>query len=194
VNRPAVFLDRDGTIVDDTGYPSRFDQLRIFPRSFEAVRLLNRAGFPVVVVTNQSGVGRGYLTEAELAGLHDRMGRAFAAEGARLDAFYSCPHFPFSPDPKYRIDCACRKPLPGLGLRAAADLSLDLARSYMIGDKADDVRFGRAIGATPILVLTGYGREAREKLEDEKGGAPAVVADLGEAVDLILAREKSARS
>ncbi|MCX6566824.1 MAG: HAD family hydrolase [Candidatus Aminicenantes bacterium] len=191
MNRPAVFLDRDGTIVDDTGYPSRFDQLLIFPRSFAAVRLLNEAGFPVVVVTNQSGVGRGYFSEAELADIHGRMTAAFAAEGSRLDAFYSCPHSISSPDPRYRIECACRKPLPGLGLRAAADLSLDLARSYMIGDKADDVIFGRAIGATPILVLTGYGREARKKLEKGSIRPSAVAADLREAVDWILAREKA---
>jgi D-glycero-D-manno-heptose 1,7-bisphosphate phosphatase len=191
MNRPAVFLDRDGTIVNDAGYPSRFDQLVIFPRSFAAVRLLNEAGFPVVVVTNQSGIGRGYLSEAELADIHGRMTAAFAAEGARLDAFYSCPHYVLSPDPRYRIECACRKPLPGLGLRAAADLSLDLARSYVIGDKADDMLFGRAIGATPILVLTGYGREARKKLEKGSNRPSAVAADLREAVDWILAREKS---
>jgi len=191
MNRPAVFLDRDGTIVDDAGYPSRFDQLVIFPRSFEAVRLLNKAGFPVVVVTNQSGVGRGFFTEAELADIHGRLAGAFAAEGARLDAVYSCPHYASSPDPRYRIECDCRKPLPGLGLRAAADLSLNLARSYMIGDKADDVLFGRAIGATPILVLTGYGREARKKLGKGTDRPPAVAADLREAVDWILAREKS---
>ena len=191
MNRPAVFLDRDGTIVDDTGYPSRFDQLVIFPRSFEAVRLLNGAGFPVVVVTNQSGIGRGYFSEAELGDIHGRIAGAFASEGARLEAFYSCPHYALSPDPRYRIECVCRKPLPGLGLRAAAELSLDLARSYMIGDKADDVLFGRAIGATPILVLTGYGWEARKKLEKGTGRLPAVSADLREAVDWILAREKS---
>jgi D-glycero-D-manno-heptose 1,7-bisphosphate phosphatase len=194
VSRPAVFLDRDGTIIDDAGYPSRFDQVRIFPRSFAAVRRLNDAGFPVVVVTNQSGVGRGFLSEDELSVLHRKLAEAFAAEGARLDAFYYCPHHAASSDPRYGRECLCRKPQPELGLRAAADLDLDLARSYMIGDKADDVRFGRAIGATPILVLTGYGREARKKLADGATPPAAVAADLGEAVDWILARIPSAGS
>ncbi|MHB8053971.1 MAG: D-glycero-alpha-D-manno-heptose-1,7-bisphosphate 7-phosphatase [Candidatus Aminicenantales bacterium] len=191
MSRPAVFLDRDGTLIDDTGYPSRFDQIQIFPRSFEAVRLLNGAGLPVVVITNQSGVGRGYLTEAQLAGIHDRLTAAFAAEGARLDAFYYCPHYHLSADPRYRAECLCRKPLPGLGRKAAADLGLDLRRSYMIGDKEDDVKFGRAIGAMPVLVLTGYGRETRKKIEETAGKSAAVASDLRQAVDWILARENS---
>lgn len=194
MSRPAVFLDRDGTIIDDTGYPSRFDQIRIFPRSFAAVRRLNEAGFPVIVVTNQSGVGRGFLTEEELGGLHRGLAAAFAAQGARLDAFYYCPHYAPSSDPRYGIECLCRKPQPEIGLRAAADLGLDLSRSFMIGDKMDDVNFGRAIGATPILVLTGYGREARRKLAEKAALPEAVAADLGEAVDWILARKKSAGS
>ncbi|OQB54630.1 MAG: D-glycero-beta-D-manno-heptose-1,7-bisphosphate 7-phosphatase [Candidatus Aminicenantes bacterium ADurb.Bin147] len=193
MKQPAVFLDRDGTIVDDAGYASRFDQMVIFPQSFEAVRRLNEAGLPVVVVTNQSGIGRGYLTEDELADIHSRLAESFAAAGARLDAFYSCPHFAASRDPRYGRECGCRKPLPGLGLQAAAELSLDLARSYMIGDKADDIRFARAIGATPVLVLTGYGRGARDLLEKGTDPLPAVAADILEAVGWILSREKSAR-
>jgi len=193
VKSPVVFLDRDGTINDDTGYPSRFDQILIFPRSFEAVRRLNEAGFRVVVVTNQSGVGRGYFSEAQLAEIHDRMAEAFAAEGARLDAFYACPHYNLSPDPRYRKDCSCRKPLPGLGRKAAADLELDLSHSYMIGDKEDDMKFGRAIGAVPVLVLTGYGRETRDRLEGTPGRPEAVAADIGRAVDWILARAASVR-
>ena len=116
---------------------------------------------------------------------------AAGAEGARLDAFYYCPHYNASPDPRYRAECRCRKPLPGLGYKAAADLGLDLRQSYMIGDKEDDVKFGRAIGATPVLVLTGYGRETREKIEGTAGRPEAVAADLDQAVDWILAREKS---
>lgn len=194
MSRPAVFLDRDGTILDDTGYPSRFDQVRILPRSIAAVRRLNEAGFPVIVVTNQSGVGRGFLTEEELSALHEDLSAAFAAQGARIDAFYYCPHFSLSRDPRYRVACECRKPRPGLGRRAAADLDLDLARSIMIGDKEDDVFFGRAIGATPILVLTGYGREARRKLAEKAALPETVAADLGEAVDWVLARVKPAGS
>ena len=192
MKRPAVLLDRDGTLIDDTGYPSRFDQVRFFPCGFAAVRRLNEAGFLVVVVTNQSGVGRGYFSEDQLADLHVRLTEAFAAEGARLDAFYVCPHYDLSPDPRYRRACSCRKPLPGLGQKAAADLEIDLDRSYMIGDKEDDVKFGRAVGAVPVLVLTGYGRQTRDKLEGTPGRPEAVAADIGQAVDWILAREKAA--
>lgn len=164
MKQPAVFLDRDGTLIADTGYPSRFDQILIPPESPAAVRRLNEAGFRVVVVTNQSGIGRGYFTEEQLAEIHRRLASFFAAEGARLDAFYFCPHYNLSPNPRYREACACRKPLPGLGLKAAAELGLDLGRSYMVGDKEDDIRFGRALGAVPVLVLTGYGRKTRVRL------------------------------
>jgi D-glycero-D-manno-heptose 1,7-bisphosphate phosphatase len=194
VSRPAVFLDRDGTILDDTGYPSRFDQVRILPASFEAVRRLNEAGFPVIVVTNQSGIGRGFLKEDELVVLHRELAAAFADDGARLDAFYYCPHHSLAPDPRYRIVCSCRKPGPSLGLRAAADHGLDLRRSFMVGDKEDDVNFGRAIGATPVLVLTGYGREARRKLAEKAALPDIVAADIGEAVDRILAGTSAAGS
>ncbi|MBN1939792.1 MAG: HAD family hydrolase [Candidatus Aminicenantes bacterium] len=194
MSRPAVFLDRDGTLLDDTGYPSRFDQVRILPSSIAAVRKLNEAGFSTVIVTNQSGVGRGFLTEDELLVLHRSLAAAFEAQGARLDAFYFCPHFSRAADPRYRIACDCRKPLPSLGRRAAADLGLDLRRSFMIGDKEDDMNFGRAVGVVPVLVLTGYGREARRKMA-EKGTLPDIVAaDVGEAVDRILARGSAAGS
>ena len=192
MSRPAVFLDRDGTLNEEVGYPSRWSQVRIFPTSFEAVRRLNAAGFLVVVVTNQSGVGRGYLTEAELKTLHLRMAKAFAAKGARLDAFYYCPHYNLSAYPNYRLECLCRKPAPGLALQAAADLDLDLSRSYMIGDKSDDLKFGRAVGATPILVLTGYGAESQKRIEGLDVRPAAVAADLRDAVDWILAREHPA--
>jgi D-glycero-D-manno-heptose 1,7-bisphosphate phosphatase len=188
VSRPAVFLDRDGTLIEEVGYPSRWNQIRIFPKSFEAVRLLNEAGYSTVVVTNQSGVGRGYLTEAELKVLHTRIAEAFAVHHAKIEAFYYCPHHPRSADSRYRIDCLCRKPAPGLALQAAADLDLDLARSYMIGDKIDDLMFARAIGAAPILVLTGYGAESQKKLNDLEIPPAAVAADLRDAVDWILTR------
>lgn len=192
MSRRVVFLDRDGTLNEEVGYPSRWSQIRIFPAGFEAVRRLNAAGFLAVVVTNQSGVGRGYLTEAELKIIHLRMAKAFAAKGARLDAFYYCPHYNLSAYPRYRLDCLCRKPAPGLALQAAADLDIDLRRSYMIGDKPDDVKFGQAVGATPILILTGYGAESQKKIETLDIRPAAVAADLRDAVDWILAREQPA--
>jgi D-glycero-D-manno-heptose 1,7-bisphosphate phosphatase len=185
--RRAVFLDRDGTINEDVGYPSRIDQVRIYPYAFEALRKIKHAGFAAVVVTNQSGIGRGYLTEADLAAIHRHIAAEFAARAVRIDAFYYCPHYEFSDLPGYGGLCACRKPEPEMGRRAAADLALDLENSYMIGDKVEDVRFGLAIGAKPVLVRTGYGAESERRLP-ELGITPAAVADdLRTAVDWVLA-------
>lgn len=190
MTRRAVFLDRDGTINEDVGYPGRYDQVRIYSYSFEAVRKLNAAGLAVVVITNQSGVGRGFFTEDALRVLHDSMREAFLAAGARIDAVYYCPHFPGSSSPAYDIDCACRKPFPGMAIRAREELGLDLEGSYMVGDKVEDVRFGLNAGTRTILVLTGYGEASRDSLRRE-GVEPAHVApDLGEAVDWILERER----
>jgi D-glycero-D-manno-heptose 1,7-bisphosphate phosphatase len=189
LRRRAVFLDRDGTINVDVGYPRHWGQVRIYPYAFEAVRKLKEAGFAIVVVTNQSGVGRGFLTEADLTEIHRRMADEFARRGVSLDAFYYCPHHAPSEIAAYGIECACRKPAPGLGLRAAEDLGLDLVRSYMIGDKAEDVLFGTNLGATPILVRTGYGPSVEARL-DALGAKPAFVADdLAAAAEWILARE-----
>ena len=140
-------------------------------------------------MTNQSGVGRGLFSEADVALMHEKMLRAFADHGARLDAIYYCPHFAGSADPVYAVACDCRKPNPGLALRASSDLGIDLGRSYVIGDKADDIALGLNIGATPVLVETGQGRLAGAALR-ERGQAPAHVAsDILEAVRWILGRE-----
>jgi D-glycero-D-manno-heptose 1,7-bisphosphate phosphatase len=187
----AVFLDRDGTVNVDVGYPSRWDQITIYPFAFEAVRKLRDAGFLIVVVTNQSGIGRGFLTEENLAVIHRRMAAEFARRGIPIDAFYHCPHFEGSAIPAYAVACSCRKPEPGMGLRAASDLDIDPSRSYMVGDKVEDVEFGTNIGATPILVRTGYGLDSEPKLAG-RGLRPAHVADdLAAAVAWIIAREPS---
>ena len=148
MKKRAVFFDRDGTINVDVGYPRDFAQVTLFPWSAEAIRRINAAGFVALVVTNQSGVGRGFYSEEELQTLHRRMGAALAAQGARLDAFYYCPHYGYAADPRYRRGCACRKPAPGMAERASRDFGLDLASSYMIGDKVEDVQFGLAFGGT----------------------------------------------
>ena len=182
--RRAVFLDRDGTLNEDTGYPADFGQVHIYPAAFEAVRLLKQAGFAAVVVTHQSGVGLGYFDEAELEALHRRFEDEFARRGARLDAIYACPH---APDVSGRA-CSCAKPQPGLGIRAARELELDLGASFMVGDKPVDIQFGRAIGAVPVLVLTGYGRAASAELA-ALGVRPAhTAAGILEAASWILAQ------
>jgi len=186
MKKRAIFLDRDGTINEDVGYPGHFSQVHIYPYSIEAVRKINRAGLLAVVVTNQSGVGRGFFTEAALRKLHRKMNEEFISRQARLDRIYYCPHHVGSALPEYSLDCTCRKPFPGLGLRAAEELDIDLHRSYMIGDKVEDILFGRNIGARPVLVLTGYGRQAQGRLQEE-GILPAFTGrTLSEAVDWIL--------
>lgn len=190
MKRRAVFLDRDGTINEDVGYPGRYDQVRIYPYSFEAVRKLNAAGLAVVVITNQSGVGRGLFSEDDLRVIHDRMRAEFAAAGARIDAIFYCPHFVGSASSVYGIDCACRKPFPGMALKAREALDLDLEGSYMVGDKVEDIRFGTNAGARTVLVLTGYGEASREALGREGAEPDHVAPDLGAAADWILARER----
>jgi D-glycero-D-manno-heptose 1,7-bisphosphate phosphatase len=190
MKRKAVFLDRDGTINKDVGYPNSYTAIEIFPYSFEAVRKLNQAGLLAVIITNQSGVGRGLIIEENLEEIHQKMREAFSQQGAHFDGIYYCPHYLFSTAPEYRKNCQCRKPLPGMALKAAEELRIDLKNSYMVGDKVEDVLFGVNIGAKPILCLTGFGQEALPKLK-EKGIKPAFVAKtLLEAVHWILKEEK----
>jgi D-glycero-D-manno-heptose 1,7-bisphosphate phosphatase len=192
MKKKAVFIDRDGTINVDVGYPSSFDQVEIYPYAFEALGKLNDAGFLIVIVTNQSGVGRGFFTEAALRRIHDRLRAAFADRGVRVDAIYYCPHYAPAGLPEGQEACSCRKPNPEMGRRAAADLGIDLSASYMIGDKVEDIEFGRNLGVTPVLVRTGFGAEA-ERGFIGRPVRPAAVADtLLAAVDWILGREKGA--
>jgi D-glycero-D-manno-heptose 1,7-bisphosphate phosphatase len=193
MKRKAVFLDRDGTLNADAPYASDYEQVVIFPESYEAVRKLNRAGLLTVVVTNQSAVGRGLLTEDGLNEIHSRLRDAFAGHDSRLDAVYFCPHYAPSADPRYGKKCDCRKPGTALARQAAADLGIDLENSYMIGDKAEDIIFGLNIQAVPILVLTGSGRWALADLK-ERGLEPAFVAEtILQAADWILEREAGGR-
>lgn len=188
----AIFLDRDGTVCEEVGYVNHPTRCRLLPRSAEAVRRINDAGFRAVVVTNQAGVARGYFEEEMIDRVHDRLRQMLAESGARLDAIYYCAHHPEVGAPPYRRDCDCRKPRPGLLLRAAEDLDLDLSGSYMIGDSVKDIEAARAAGTTAVLVLTGYGRGEWEYRRDRWSVQPDHVAeDLLDAVDWILARERS---
>ena len=155
--RPAVFLDRDGTLTDEVGYVNHPSRLRLLPRSGAAVRRLNQAGIAVVVVTNQAGIARGYFSPEVLAAVNASLVSQLKDEGAHLDGVYVCPHHPTEGEVPYRLVCECRKPKPGLLLRAASDLGLDLGRSTLVGDKGSDLVAARAVGARGVLVLTGYG-------------------------------------
>lgn len=181
--RRAVFLDRDGTLLEEGNYVDRLDRLVFFPYSIDAVRGLNRAGFAVVVVTNQSGVARGMYSEEFVRESHEYIDRKLKAGGARVDAYYYCPHHPQGSVEALRRDCECRKPKPGQLQRAAADLNLDLARSFAVGDRWKDIEAGEAVGAQGILVRTGYGRDAESA---RPPGGAEVVDNLIQAVTWIL--------
>lgn len=194
MKRRAVFLDRDGTINEDVGYPSQYSQIKIYPYSFEAIKKINRAELLAVIITNQSGIGRGLLTEKNLIDIHKKMKVVFSKHNSYFDGIYYCPHYISSSNPAYRKACSCRKPNPKMALQAASDLNIDLKNSYMVGDKVEDVLFGLNIKATPILVLTGFGQKSLIALK-EKNIQPAHVArTLLEAVDWILKREKASIS
>ncbi|MFI5332137.1 MAG: D-glycero-alpha-D-manno-heptose-1,7-bisphosphate 7-phosphatase [Desulfobaccales bacterium] len=181
MSSPAVFLDRDGTINEEVEYPDRLDQILLFPQAAPAIRRLNEAGLKVVVVSNQSGVGRGYFPLAFVHEVHRYLNQHLAAAGARLDGLYVCPHGPDE-------GCPCRKPKPELILRAARDLDLDLAHSYLVGDRYRDLETAANAGVIGILVLTGYGRRELEINRHRAEVQPVYVAqDLADAAAWILA-------
>lgn len=182
---PAVFVDRDGTLNEDVGYLDRIERLRLFPWSVDAVRLLRRAGYAVVVVTNQAGVARGMVREAFVDETRQFIHERLEAIGERLDGHYYCPHEPNAPVEAYRRDCDCRKPRPGLVLRATGELDLDLSRSVVVGDKWSDIGLARAVSVRALLVETGYG--ASQLASPRDGLTPdAVVANLMEAASWIV--------
>lgn len=180
----AVFLDRDGTICQEVGYLDSIDRFCLIPRSGAAIKLLNEQGFRTVVVTNQSGVARGYFSESRVQEIHAELFRQLRNEGAFLDAVYFCPHHPTEGKPPFLQICDCRKPAPGLLLRAAEDLGLDLTKSYTVGDCFADLECGRRVGAKGVLVLTGYGKE--ELGYQTENPASFVANDLYEAVQWII--------
>jgi D-glycero-D-manno-heptose 1,7-bisphosphate phosphatase len=179
----AVFLDRDGTLIEEVGYLDRLEQIAFFPFSVDAVRLLNRAGFAVLVVTNQSGVARGLFDEAFVERAHREMAATLARGGAAVDGFFYCPHHPEAVVSAYRSVCDCRKPRPGLVTTAATSHGIDLSRSFVVGDRAHDVESGMAVGAAGALVRTGYGA-AHEAAARSRGAV--VTNNLMEAVAWIL--------
>ena len=178
--RRAAFLDRDGTICEEMGYVNHVDRLRIFSFAAVAIRQLNEAQVPVIVVTNQSGVARGIFPESLVHQVHQKMIAELSADGARVDAIYFCPH-------KTEDACECRKPNPGLLDRAAGDHALDLSASWVVGDRYADLEMGHAAGARGILVMTGYGRGEYELHRTRWARQPDALAEnLTEAVRRIL--------
>lgn len=186
----AIFLDRDGTINDEVGYLDSADKLRIIPAAFEAVRLINASSMKAVVITNQAGVAKGLFTEEFVREINGQIQSAFLAQGALINRFYFCPHHPTEGIDPYRLICDCRKPEPGLLLQAAVDLNIDLARSYVIGDRLRDIETAHRAGAKGVLVMTGYGQDLMQEAGPDRANElnqPDYIAqDILEAVYWIL--------
>ncbi len=188
--RPAIFMDRDGTLSHEVGYVNHLSRYVIFPWTVDAIRLINRAGWLAVVVTNQAGVARGYFKEELVHQVHDRLRSAVEGGGGHLDAIYACLHHPSVGQPPYRQDCDCRKPRTGLLRRAQAELGADLSRSWVIGDRHGDVQVAWNAGARGALVKTGYGLGEWEDLAPSWPRQPDLVAEnVFEAVEAILRRD-----
>jgi D-glycero-D-manno-heptose 1,7-bisphosphate phosphatase len=186
----AVFMDRDGTINEEVGYVNHLERFFLLPGAGQAIRLLNQHGLKAVVITNQSGVARGYFPESLIHDVHRRMEGLLEREGAYLDGIYYCPHHPDAGSPPYRQKCRCRKPDTGMVEEASKALNLDCSKSYVIGDRGKDLEFAYRTGARGILVLTGYGKGEWEYRQDQWKVKPDYVAqDLYEAVQWILRQE-----
>ena len=192
MKRPAVFIDRDGTISEEVGYINHPSRFRLFPYTAAAIKLLNDQGWLAVVITNQAGVARGYFTESMIETVHENLLRELGEKGARVDAIYYCAHHPSVGEPPYRQECDCRKPKPGLVTRASKELGIALKQSWMIGDRYGDIELARNAGVRSALVLSGYGRGEWENQRSQWKQQPDLVAEnLLEAVELILSSEPS---
>ena len=187
MKRPAVFIDRDGTISEEVGYVNHPSRFRVFPYSSDAIRILNDAGWLAIVITNQAGVARGYFAEDVILKVHQQLTRDLENESAKLDAIYYCAHHPSVGEAPYRVDCDCRKPKPGLIQQAAKDFEIDLESSWMAGDRYSDVELARNAGLRSAFVLSGYGRGEWEYQSHVWRYRPDLVCEnLLEAVKSIL--------
>ncbi|MEN6343153.1 MAG: D-glycero-beta-D-manno-heptose 1,7-bisphosphate 7-phosphatase [Methanospirillum sp.] len=177
--RKAVFLDRDGVLNQDPPhYAHRIDQLVMIPRVDDAIRLLHDSGYLLVVITNQSGVARGYYPEEQVGVFNEALRKEIGKKGGDIDAIYYCPHHPEAPLERYRVECNCRKPKPGMILEAAQKFTVDLSQSFLVGDKATDIQAGKNAGCRTILVLSGQGTDEVSKITP---GDCLVASDLYDA-------------
>ncbi|HID10643.1 MAG TPA: HAD family hydrolase [Candidatus Latescibacteria bacterium] len=185
--RAGIFLDRDGTINEDFEYVVSPIRLELLPKAAEGIRLFNEFGILVAVVSNQSAVGRGYCTEEDVEEVNRALASLLQEHGAKVDAFYYCPHHPEARIPAYRVACPFRKPEPGMVLRAAFELRIDPRKSYVIGDMASDIELGRRVRARTVLVRTGHGNETLQRVRRKEVPKPNFVAeDLSEAAWWVL--------
>jgi D-glycero-D-manno-heptose 1,7-bisphosphate phosphatase len=188
----AVFLDRDGTVSEEVGYVNHLSRYKLFPWTIAAIKKLNEAEIKAILVTNQAGVARGYFTEDLIWKVHELLNSELAKEGAHLDAIYYCPHHPSTGKAPYRANCECRKPRPGLILQAAQEHNIDLANSFMVGDKYTDVELAQNAGVKSIMVMTGYGIGEYEYQRENWPKMPDKIAkDLLEAVEWAIEQTKN---
>jgi D-glycero-D-manno-heptose 1,7-bisphosphate phosphatase len=186
----AVFLDRDGTINEEVGYLRSLDMLKIIPGAGAAIRRLNEAGFKVVIITNQSGVARGYFPETLVHEAHALLTAMLLKDGAAIDGIYYCPHHPTAGNSKHTVLCDCRKPATGLLDRAARDLDIDMKKSFMVGDKWSDVELGHRAGTRSILVRSGFSPDDPGNVRPSHVEDPDFTAqDLAEAATWIIAQK-----
>lgn len=188
--KKAVFLDRDGTLNVDVGYLHRLEDLELFPWTGDALRLLKRAGYTLVVVTNQSGIAHGLIAPGFVETCHAEMRRRLQPAGADLDGLYFCHHHPRGSVDGLAIECRCRKPLPGMVEDAVRDLGVDPAQSWVVGDKWLDVNLGHAVGARSILVRTGWGAEQEQRRPDGQR-VDAICDNLIHAVSVIIGSDEN---
>ena len=162
--KKCIFLDRDGNINIEKEYLHKIEEFEFIKGAKEAIKIFNELGYLVVIVTNQSGVARGYYNEESVKKLHNYLQREVEKIGGHIDGFYYCPHHPKKGIGEYKLDCQCRKPEPGMFLQAKKELDIDFNNSIMVGDKVSDVEAGRKLGMRSILVKTGHGKKEIEKL------------------------------
>lgn len=180
-----MFVDRDGTLNEDVGYVDRVERFHLYPYATDALRVLARVGYRLVVVTQQAGVAHGVLDEPTLESIHRYLTSRLADAGVELAGIYYCPHNLAAQLERYRVDCQCRKPLPGMLLRAARELDLDTSRSVIVGDRWRDLRMGSTIGVPGVMVRTGYG-DSEARMPQDGVRAAAIVSNLMEAAGWIL--------
>lgn len=190
--KPAAFLDRDGTILDELGYVTPSSTIVIYPWSADSIRLLKRAGYAVVMITNQGGIGLGLYDHEFVKATHDRLHKEFAEAGAEIDAWYYCPHHPEAVVEEYRMVCECRKPGTAMLRDAARDLDLDLSRSWVVGDQWRDVQLAHAAGCRSVLVRTGHGALQEAAWPQDVAPPTETCDNLMAAVSVILEHDHGA--
>jgi D-glycero-D-manno-heptose 1,7-bisphosphate phosphatase len=185
MNQVGIFLDRDGTVNFEVEYLSSVSDLKLIPGSSTAIKEANQLGWKVFIITNQSGVARGIISEIDLEKIHQILQATLAQDGASLDAIYYCPHHPEIGESHYRKECDCRKPKAGMIDRAAKEFKIDLTKSFVIGDKMIDIQTGNNCGAKSILVLTGYGKEELKLCQQQNVKIDFIADNLYDAIQFI---------